>query len=96
MEDRKQNPGNPANPANSEKKDALAKKEAPEKVAVPAEVLQGINVVRYSGLTNMLDRPKVAQLAKTFGFPGASKWVKDHPKEYAEGLFRGFGIDPER
>lgn len=83
MEDGKQNPT------------TFEKKDAPAKVVVPAEVLQGINVVRYSGLTNMLDRPRVAQLAKTFGFPEASKWVQDHPKEYAEGVFRGFTLKSE-
>ncbi len=83
MEDRKQNPTNPE------------KKDAPAKVVVPAEVFQGINVVRYSGLTNMLDRPRVAQLAKALGFPKASRWVKDHPKEYAEGIFQGFAVKSE-
>lgn len=88
MEDRKQNPTN-----HSQKKDES--KDASAKVVVPAEVLQGINVVRYSGLTNMIDRPRVAQLAKTFGFPEASKWIKDHPKDYAEGIFRGFAVKSE-
>lgn len=88
MEDHKQNPTN-----HSQKKDES--KDVPAKVIVPAEVLQGINVVRYSGLTNMLDRPRVAQLAKTFGFLEASRWVEGHPKEYAEGVFRGFVLKEE-
>lgn len=85
MEDRKKNPMNPGK-----------KKEASAKVAVPAEVWQGINVVRYSGLTNMLDRPTVAKLAKQFGFHEAAKWTKEHPKEYAEGIFRGFAVAIEK
>jgi hypothetical protein len=58
----------------------------PSKVAVTAEVWQGINAVRCSGLTNMLDRPMVAELAGKFGFTKAAQWVKNHPKEYAEGV----------
>lgn len=77
------------NPANTEMKDE------PEKVAVPAKVLQGINAVRYSGLTNMLDRPMVAKLAKTFGFPETATWIKNHPKAYAEGIFHGFAVKSE-
>jgi hypothetical protein len=64
----------------------------PSKVAVAAEVWQGINAVRCSGLTNMLDRPMVAELAGKFGFTKTAQWVKNHPKEYAEGVFRGFVV----
>ena len=60
------------------------------KVAIPEEVWRGINAVRKSGLTNMLDRPMVAKLAQKLGFPEASNWINDNPKKYAEGVFRGF------
>ena len=36
------------------------------KVKVPKAVLDGIEAVRRSGLTNMLDRPVVAELAEEF------------------------------
>ena len=60
------------------------------KVRVPNEVLKGIIAVRDSGLTNMLDRPTVAQLAEEMGFEETAQWVKTHRKEYAEGVFCGF------
>ncbi len=46
--------------------------------------------MRRSGLTNMLDRPVVAQLAEEFGFERAARWIETHRKDYAEGIFRGF------
>jgi len=64
-------------------------------VGVPAVVWQGIDAVRLSGLTNMLDRPAVVRIAGELGFPEAAQWVETHSKEYAEGVFRGFVVDPE-
>ena len=60
------------------------------KVSVPKAVLDGLEAVRRSGLTNMLDRPVVARLAKEFGFDEAARWVEAHKKEFSEGIFRGF------
>ena len=60
------------------------------KIRVPKHVLDGLEAVRQSGLTNMLDRPVVARLAEEMGFEGAARWVEAHRKEYAEGIFRGF------
>ena len=60
------------------------------KVRVPKAVLDGLEAVRQSGLTNMLDRPAVARLAGEFGFERAARWVETHRKEYAEAIFRGF------
>ncbi len=59
-------------------------------VRVPAAVLEGILAVRRCGLTNMLDRPVVADLAEKLGFPDAARWIETHPRDYAEGVFRGF------
>ena len=64
-------------------------------IGVPAVVWQGIDAVRLSGLTNMLDRPAVVRIAGELGFPEAAQWVETHSKEYAEGVFRGFVVDPE-
>ena len=63
------------------------------KAKVPQAVLDGLEAVRRSGLTNMLDRPVVVELADAFGFEDAARWIGNHRKEYAEGLFRGF--EPE-
>ena len=67
----------------------------PGRKPLPAGVWQGIDAVRLSGLTNMLDRPVVARLAGELGYPDAARWIEEHPKEYAEGVFRGFVVDPQ-
>jgi len=73
----------------------VLKGDAPVRIPVPAAVWQGIDAVRQSGLTNMLDRPEVVRIAGELGFPEAARWIETHPKEYAEGVFRGFVVDPE-
>ena len=65
------------------------------KVKVPKAVLDGLEAVRRSGLTNMLDRPVVAQLAEEFGFEEAARWVKSRPMDFAAGIFRGFAAREE-
>ena len=64
----------------------------PTPVAVPETVYLAVMAVRSSGLTNMLDRPTVARLARKLGFPAAARWLDDpaNRKVYAEGIFRGF------
>ena len=68
--------------------------DAPMRIPVPAVVWQGIDAVRLSGLTNMLDRPEVARIARELDFSEAAGWIEAHPKEYAEGVFRGFVVEP--
>ena len=65
---------------------------ADAKVAIPPEVLTGIEAVRRSGKTNMLDRPAVAAIALDLGHVDAAFWLTDkvNHKAYAEGIFRGF------
>ncbi len=53
-------------------------KEKPTSIQVPAEVLKGLEAVRQSGLTNMLDRPRVAFLAEEMGFSEAATWIRAH------------------
>ena len=57
---------------------------------VSEAVLEGIEAVRESGLTNMLDRPVVIRLARELGYEESAKWVEEHRKEYAEAIFGGF------
>jgi hypothetical protein len=59
-------------------------------VAVPREVYVGIVAVRDSGLTNMLDRPRVAEIAAEMDHAEAADWIRANKKLYAEGVFRGF------
>jgi len=65
-------------------------------VVVPRDVFQGINAVRLSGRTNMLDRPTVADLAAQMGFSEATAWIMKNPGQYAEGVFRGFTQGPTK
>ena len=69
--------------------------DAPVRIPVPALVWQGIDAVRLSGLTNMLDRPAVVRIARKLDFTEAAGWIEAHPKEYAEGVFRGFVVEPD-
>ena len=57
---------------------------------IPSAVLSGIEAVRRSGATNMLDWPAVADVAKRLGFPNAARWVRENPPTYARGVFQGF------
>ncbi|VBB48521.1 conserved hypothetical protein [uncultured Desulfatiglans sp.] len=69
--------------------------DAPMPIPVPALVWQGIDAVRLSGLTNMLDRPEVVRIARELDLSEAAGWIEAHPKEYAEGVFRGFVVEPD-
>ncbi len=69
--------------------------DAPVRIPVPSAVWQGIDAVRLSGLTNMLDRPAVVRIARKLDFTEAAGWIEAHPKEYAEGVFRGFVVEPD-
>lgn len=60
---------------------------------VPLLVWQGLNAVRLSGLTNMLDRPMVARIAEELGYPDAARWILQNPEKFATGIFRGFDTD---
>ena len=57
---------------------------------VSEEVLEGLDAVRESGQTNMFDRPVVIKLAEQMGFRATANWIRDHHKEYTEGIFQGF------
>ncbi len=59
-------------------------------ISVPENVLLGIDAVRRSGLTNMLDRPIVIELARELGFSETAEWIESNRKLYAEGIFKGF------
>ncbi|MGB9626043.1 MAG: DUF5049 domain-containing protein [Phycisphaerae bacterium] len=50
----------------------------------------GIEAVRLSGLTTMLSRSVVIDLARLFGYEETAAWVRSHWREYARGLCRGF------
>lgn len=60
------------------------------KIPVPADVLEGLEAVRLSGKTNMIDVPMVTKLALDMGHPQTALWVREHQAMYAVGIFRGF------
>ena len=62
-------------------------------VKIPREVYEGLEAVRQSGLTSMLDMVTVAALAERFGYEEAANWVRSHKRQYAKGVFCGF--EPE-
>jgi hypothetical protein len=62
-------------------------------VPVPAAVYEGLEAVRQSGVTNMLDRPRVIELAELWGYDETAAWLHEHRKTYSEGIFAGFVAD---
>lgn len=65
------------------------------RVKVPQAVYDGIEKVRVSGLTNMLDRREVARIARQWGYAQAYAWLTDHNNYsvYSTAVF--YGIEPE-
>lgn len=63
-------------------------------IKVTKNVLKGIETVRVSGATNMLDVPEVIHYAEMLGCPETANWIREHRSEYAQGVFTGFEIDP--
>ena len=63
-----------------------------DSIPIPPEVLEGIEAVRKSGRTNMLDRPAVAAIALELGHVDAAFWLEDKANHtaYATGIFKGF------
>lgn len=49
--------------------------------------------MRCLGPVNMLDRPAVAEWADRLGFSETARWIREHPKSYAEGVFAGFEVE---
>lgn len=61
-----------------------------KKIEVPDEVLAGLEAVRLSGKTNMLDAPRVIELAHEMGHDATALWVHENRGLYAHGIFQGF------
>ena len=64
-------------------------------VEVPAEVLAGLEEVRRSGETNMLDHAAVMYLANQNGAHETVLWLHDNKDLYARGVFEGFEPEDE-
>jgi hypothetical protein len=63
-----------------------------ERVKVPADVLEGIEVVRELGQTNMFDIWRVGSLAQQLGYPETAAWLleEENQKAYVRGMLSGF------
>lgn len=61
-----------------------------KKIEVSTEVLAGLEAVRLSGKTNMLDAPRVIELAFEMGHDATALWVYENRSLYAHGIFHGF------
>jgi hypothetical protein len=55
----------------------------------PARFCQVMEAIRRSGLTNMLDRKAVGQIAQEMGFEEIADWIRTHRREFAEFILGG-------
>ena len=65
------------------------------KIPVSREVFEGIEAVRQSCATNMLDGPRVAELVEAMGFEASARWVRENCDLYAQAVFHSFEISEE-
>ena len=61
-----------------------------DKVPVSQEVLDGINAVKNTGVTNMFDTKVVMHILKVIGMDDAAAWIRDNKDQYAQGILYGF------
>lgn len=59
-------------------------------VEISQQVFDGLEFIRQSGVTNMLDRPMVLELAKEWGFEATADWIERvDTRTYAGLIFKG-------
>lgn len=58
-------------------------------VRVPKKVYEGLEAVRQSGLTNMLDYNVVMKIASDMDYHEAVVWLHDNKRAYGRGVFEG-------
>ena len=61
-------------------------------IPITKAVFEGLEAVRLSGATNMLDRPRVTEILDQMGYEEAAEWVRNHKSEYSHGIFQGFQV----
>ncbi len=61
-------------------------------IVVSAEVFEGLEAVRRSGITNMFDRPQVIEIAEMMGYDETAEWLTLNRNLYSQGLFQGFQV----
>ena len=60
--------------------------------AVPMAVFDGLETVQETRETTMLDHQAVQEIADRLGYSETTMWVREHQREYLEGVSRGFVI----
>lgn len=61
-----------------------------ERVQISQEVYEGLEIIRQSGATNMLDKPLVTYLAHEWGLEEAAGWLEIvDTKTYGRLIFMG-------
>lgn len=59
-------------------------------VEITRAVFDGLEFIRQSGVTNMLDRPTVLQLAREWEFEATADWIESvDTRTYGELIFKG-------
>ncbi len=61
-------------------------------VTVSASVLEGLEAVKQSGNTDMIDAREVQALAYIMGYQDAAWWIEYFPNLYDAGLIHGFMV----
>lgn len=51
-------------------------REAGDRIHIAKAVYEGLELIRRSGLTNMLDRPAVLELARAWDLTDAADWIE--------------------
>ena len=63
------------------------------KVKVSQKVYDGIEAVRMSGLTNMLDRGMVQVLCNRMGYHEAVVWIEENKDKYGQLIILGLEVE---
>jgi len=64
-------------------------------ILISAAVFEGLEAVRQCGATNMLDRPRVIEIAEMMGYDETAEWLRENRNLYAQGIFQGFRVIEE-
>ena len=62
-------------------------------VKVPFKVLEGLETIRRSGLTNMFDVRRVIAILRCYGYKDSAEWIEKHTELYIKGISEGFKAD---
>jgi hypothetical protein len=64
-------------------------------ILVPADVLNGLNILRQIGTYNMFDVPAVVNMARELDLPDTAEWIEAHRTAYATGILHGFEAEQD-